>query len=357
MIQTWRSRRDLSLHGAVRTSPATANQASLGGAAAGSATPAPPIIAFQHVERLFSKDTGVFDLTFEVPAGIIFGLIGPSGCGKTTTLRLLTGLYKPDSGSLSVLGEPPTKFHPRTRQRIGYMPQQFVLYPHLTVSENLAFAASLYGLGFLQRRRRMKLMLDFVELKKERRRLASQLSGGMQRRLGLAAALVHDPQVLFADEPTAGVDPVLRGKFWEQFRLLRDQGRTLFITTQYVGEAAYCDVVAIMRAGRVIEMDTPEGLRRKALGGEVIKLLVNQVHVLQAQQVLLQQDFIHDVRRSREQPGLLLVYVDDAGTRLPTIVSLMSQANRIGVEQAEKYTPPFDDVFIALMEQAGAKHA
>jgi len=322
-----------------------------------SAPAAPPIISLHNVERLFSKDSGVFDLTFDVPPGIIFGLIGPSGCGKTTTLRLLTGLYEPDRGSLSVLGEQPIKFHTRTRQRIGYMPQQFVLYPHLTVSENLAFAASLYGLGFLQRRRRMKLMLDFVELTKERRRLGSQLSGGMQRRLGLAAALVHDPQVLFADEPTAGVDPVLRGKFWDQFRLLRDQGRTLFVTTQYVGEAAYCDLVAIMRAGRVIEIDSPEGLRRKALGGEVIKLLVNLAQVQQAQQLLLQQDFVSDVRRSREQPGLLLVYVDDAASRLPPIVSLMSQANNIGVEQAEKYVPPFDDVFIALMEQAGAKHA
>jgi len=334
-----------------------ANQTSPGGAEMAAAPQGPPIIALEHVERLFSKDSGVFDLTFEVPAGIIFGLIGPSGCGKTTTLRLLTGLYKPDRGDLRVLGERPTKFHTRTRERIGYMPQQFVLYPHLTVSENLSFAASLYGLGFLRRRRRMKLMLDFVELSKERRQLGSRLSGGMQRRLGLAAALVHDPQLLFADEPTAGVDPVLRGKFWEQFRLLRDQGGTLFITTQYVGEAAYCDVVAIMRAGRVIEIDTPEGLRRKALGGEVIKLQVNVAHVLQAQQVLLQQEFIHDVRRSREQPGLLLVYVDDASTRLPMIVSLMSQANRIGVEQAEKYVPPFDDVFIALMEQAGANHA
>lgn len=297
------------------------------------------------------------DISFEVPEGKLFTLLGPSGCGKTTTMRLLTGLYKPDRGSLSVLGEAPTKFHTRTRERIGYMPQQFVLYPHLTVSENLSFAASLYGLGFLRRRRRMKAMLDFVELTQERRRLGAQLSGGMQRRLGLAAALVHDPQVLFADEPTAGVDPVLRGKFWDQFRLLRDQGRTLFITTQYVSEAAYCDVVAIMRAGRVIVIDTPEGLRRKALGGEVIKLLVNLAQLQQAQQLLLQQDFVGDVRRSREQPGLLLVHVDDAAKRLPSIVSLMSQVNHIGVEQAEKYVPPFDDVFITLMEQAGTRNA
>ena len=331
-------------------------QASAAVPAAGATASGPPIIALQQVERVFSGDTGVFDLSFEIPPGIIFGLIGPSGCGKTTTLRLLTGLYKPGKGSLSVLGEAPTHFHTRTRQRIGYMPQLFVLYPHLTVAENLTFVASLYGLGFFARRRRMKTLLDFVELSKERGRLGSQLSGGMQRRLSLAAALIHDPQVLFADEPTAGVDPVLRGKFWEQFRALRDQGRTLFVTTQYVGEAAYCDVVAIMRAGRIIAIDTPEGLRRRALGGEVIKLLVNLAQVSQAQQVLLQAEYVDDVRRAREQPGLLMVTVDDAAKRLPTIVSLLGQTHQIGVEQAEKYVPPFDDVFVAIMEQAGAKH-
>jgi ABC-2 type transport system ATP-binding protein len=325
--------------------------------AAANAAPAPPIISLQNVERRFSEHAGVFDLTFDVPPGIIFGLIGPSGCGKTTTLKLLTGLYKPHGGNLSVLGEAPTAYRPGTRERIGYMPQQFVLYPHLTVTENLAFAASIYGLGFLARRRSMKALLDFVELTRERNRLGKDLSGGMQRRLALAAALVHNPQVLFADEPTAGVDPVLRGKFWEHFRSLRDQGRTLFITTQYVSETAYCDVVAVMRAGRLIALDTPEGLRRRALGGEVIQVLVNPAQELQAQRLLLQQDYVSDVRRVRERAGLLIVYVDNTATRLPDIVSLLGEANQIPVEQAAPYLPPFDDVFITLMQQAGGDNA
>src|SRR5205823_6182440 len=164
-----------------------------------------------QVDHVFTGDVGVFGLTFEVPAGAIFGLIGPSGCGKTTTVRLLTGLYKPDRGRISVLGRAPSKFSAGMRERIGYMPQQFVLYPNLTVWENLNFVASLYGMSYFSRRKRLLSVLDFAELGKARSRLGSQLSGGEQRRLELACSLVHNPLLLFADEPTAGVDPVLRG--------------------------------------------------------------------------------------------------------------------------------------------------
>jgi len=316
----------------------------------------PVMIDAQGVTRAFTDDAGVFDLTFEVPTDTIFGLIGPSGSGKTTTVRLMTGLYKPDRGSLRVLGREPAKFSTRTRERLGYMPQQFVLYPNLTVWENLNFVASLYGLGYFKRRRRLTYVLDLVELGDVRRRLGSQLSGGMQRRLELACALVHDPLLLFADEPTAGIDPVLRGKLWEHFRELRDEGRTLFVTTQYVGEAAYCDLVGVMREGRLLHVDTPDGLRRTALGGEVIKLVVPPAHALDAQQQLQRHRAISDVRRSRSQPGLLYVYTEDAGSTLPLIFELFKDHPDITIEQAQEYQPPFDDIFIRLMEQAEESH-
>src|SRR5574338_920773 len=156
------------------------------------------------------------------------------------------------------------------------MAQHLTLYPMLTVWENLNFAASLYGLGLFSRRKRLKELLKFVELYDARGRLASRLSGGMQRRLQLACALVHNPLLLFADEPTAGTDPLLRGKFWEHFRSLRDEGHSLFITTQYIGEIEHCDVVGIMRDGRMLYVDTPEGLRRRAFGGDVIRLAVDE---------------------------------------------------------------------------------
>ena len=314
------------------------------------------MIRAEQIEKRFSEDVGVFDLDFEVPTGTIFGMIGPSGCGKTTTVRLMTGLYKPDRGSLTVMNRVPSKFSPRDRERLGYMPQHFVLYPNLTVWENLNFVASLYGMGYFTRRKPLEQALEFVELNDARNRLGSQLSGGMQRRLELACTLVHNPPLIFADEPTAGVDPVLRGKFWDHFRHLRDAGRTLFVTTQYVGEAAYCDMVAVMRAGRIVHLDTPENLRKQALGGDMIKLVVDAPHALDAAQIFQRHPAIKDVRRSRSQPGLLYLYADDASATLPLIFQLMGDHPAITVQQAEKYVPPFDDVFVKLMEQAEEEH-
>jgi ABC-2 type transport system ATP-binding protein len=250
----------------------------------------------------------------------------------------------------------PSKFSPRARERLGYMPQHFVLYPNLTVWENMNFVASLYGLGYLKRQKPLRQALEFVELTDARNRLGSQLSGGMQRRLELACTLVHNPLLIFADEPTAGIDPVLRGKFWEHFRHLRDTGRTLFVTTQYVSEAIYCDMVAVMREGRIIHIDTPENLRKKALGGDMIKLVVDAPHALDAAQLFQKHPAITDVRRSRSQPGLLYLYANDASATLPLIFQLLGEHPDIAVQQADKYVPPFDDIFVKLMEQAGEEH-
>ncbi len=310
-----------------------------------------PIIVTDNANMLFAPDLGVFDLTLSIPRGTIFGLIGPSGCGKTTTVRMLTGVYKPTSGAVRVLDEAPQLFSTRTRERIGYMPQQFVLYPQLTTWENLNFVASLYGLPFLGRHKRLEPLLDFVELQDARNRLVSRLSHGMQRRLAVAAALVNDPILIFADEPTAGIDPVLRHKFWDNFRALREQGRTLFVTTQYIGEAAYCDYVGIMRNGRLIECDTPENLRRKALGGEVIRLVVDVPHVRDAMRRLDAHPAVNQVQRSQREPGQLFVYTDDAAATLPALVTYLNGDSGIQVQLIDRYEPPFDDVFVKLLEE------
>lgn len=312
----------------------------------------PPIIEMQNAEHRFTKDVGVFDLTLQIPQGAIFGLIGPSGSGKTTTVRLLNGIYKPTSGTVRVMNESPHQFTPKARANIGYMPQSFVLYPMLTVAENLKFVASLYGMGFVARLKRLKEILRFVELYDERNRLASKLSGGMQRRLQLACALAHEPQLIFADEPTTGIDPILRGKFWEHFRLLRDEGRTLFITTQYVGEAEQCDIIGIMRAGQLIYMDTPEKLRHQVFGGDIVRLLVEPSQALEAVQLLNNQQTVSDTRRSSGQPGLLFVSTNEAASEIPNMVALLSDHN-IEVKQANQHIPPFDDVFIEFINRSG----
>ncbi|HRV93037.1 MAG TPA: ABC transporter ATP-binding protein, partial [Anaerolineae bacterium] len=200
------------------------------------------VIYTQNLTKQFGDEVAVKEVTFSIPSGTIFGFIGPSGSGKTTTVRLLTGLYRPTEGKIAVLDEAPTEFSRATQRKIGYMPQLFVLYDDLSVWENLNFVASLYGVGF-GRSKRLKEVLDFVELANHKNKVVRKLSGGMKRRLSLAATLIHRPTLVFMDEPTAGIDPVLRRKFWDHFQSIREQGQTLFITTQYVGEAAYCDYV------------------------------------------------------------------------------------------------------------------
>ncbi|MBC8161088.1 MAG: ABC transporter ATP-binding protein [Roseiflexaceae bacterium] len=316
------------------------------------------IIEMRDVDLKFGGDAGVFDLNIDVPQGSIFAMIGPSGSGKTTTARLMVGLYKPDRGTIRVMGCEPARFKPHHRERIGYMPQQFVLYPNLTVEENLQFVASLYGVSFRRRKKRIAELLDFVELSDARRRLGSQLSGGMKRRLELAGSLLHEPTLLFADEPTAGIDPVLRGKFWDAFRDLRSQGRTLFVTTQYVGEAAYCDLVGVMRDGRLLFIDTPDGLRRRALGGEVVQLSVDPSSVRAAARILYEHPIVNDVHISRGEPGLLQAYVEEASSALPVLIPLFDSHPDVTLRQAEEFRPPFDDIFIMLMEKIdGAEKA
>lgn len=313
------------------------------------------VIEMRNVTKRWGTTVGVRDVTMNVPEGAIFGLVGPSGCGKTTTVRMLTGVYTPTEGDLTVLGASPRQFDKRARELIGYMPQLFVLYPTLTVWENLNFVASLYGLNWFSRRKHLNELLDFVELTPARNTLAQNISGGMKRRLELACSLVHKPRLLFADEPTAGVDPVLRGKFWERFRSLKAEGRSLLVTTQYVSEVEYCDLVGVMRGGKMLMVDTPDGLRRRAFGGrEVIALHVDREDRANALRLLGSLDSVEyiDQHPVNQPPGTMHIYVDSAGGRIPEIIQLLATDPTIDVRNTQEYKLPFDDVFIVLMEQA-----
>lgn len=314
--------------------------------------PTPPIISAHDVTKRFDDVPAVDGLTLDVPAGVIFGFIGPSGCGKTTTVRLLLGIETPDAGDISVLGSDPQDFGRQERNRIGYMPQQFVLYPELNVWENLNFVASLYGVG-LRRNARLHELLDLVELTGHENKKVRDLSGGMQRRLALAASIIHRPQLIFLDEPTAGIDPILRRKFWDYFESLRDQGHSLFVTTQYVGEAAYCDTVGVMAEGRLLFSDTPDGLRRRALGGEIIHLHTTRYLDPEEFTQLQGQPFVLR-RQARRLPdrGVELI-VEDASATLPLLMNFCQEQD-IGVESASQHTPLFDDVFVELINQSAS---
>jgi len=307
---------------------------------------ADPAVVASHLSRRFGETDVVQDLSFEVERGQIFGIIGPSGSGKTTTMRLLLGVLRPTTGDLRVLGRQPHKFRRRERERLGYMPQLFVLFPELSVSENLNFAASVYGVGWFSRGKRIRQALEFVELWDARNRPASKLSGGMQRRLELAATLIHNPEVIFLDEPTAGIDPVLRAKFWQHFRELRDQGRTLIVTTQYVTESEYCDRILAMKEGHMVALGTPDEVRRRAMGGEVVHVASPD---LNRRTVGLMRE-VPGVRHIRVlQPDRLELVVEDAGSLVPVLLDTLRQAH-VDVEEVSEQHPSFDDVFVRLME-------
>ncbi len=307
------------------------------------------IIQTEGLTKKYGEEIAVQDVTLIIPRGTIFGFIGPSGSGKTTTIRLLTGISAPTEGQVRVLGHSPIDFTQGTRAKIGYMPQLFVLYPEMTVWENLNFAASIYGMGF-RRSRRLNELLEFVELSEHRHKVASKISGGMQRRLTLAATLVHSPELLFLDEPTAGVDPVLRRKFWDHFRDLQNEGSTLFVTTQYVSEAAYCDLVGVMAEGRLLMVESPEGLRCRAFGGEVVDLRTTERLDYRTVQFLSRLPFVQDYKVSRMNETGLRLIVDEASTAMPALLNWCREEN-IGVESIEEYLPPFDDVFVELVKQ------
>jgi ABC-2 type transport system ATP-binding protein len=232
-----------------------------------------PAVLLSHVVFERGPLRLIDDASFTVPRGVICGLLAPSGGGKTTLIRLITGAYVPTAGRLQVLGSAPSAFSFAERRRIGYMPQQFVLYPELSVERNLDFVGSVYGLSGDQRRRRSDAVLALVDLQTVRGRRASRLSGGMQRRLQLAATLLHQPDLILSDEPTAGIDPLLRARIWADFRRLRDEGRTLIVATQYVTEADYCDQLVLVNAGRVIATGSPASLRRRVYGAATVNEL------------------------------------------------------------------------------------
>jgi ABC-2 type transport system ATP-binding protein len=303
------------------------------------------------ISKRYGETDVVKDVSFEVERGQIFGIVGPSGSGKTTTIRMLLGVLRPTTGDLQVLGRRPGTFRRRDRERIGYMPQLFVLFPELSVMENLHFAASIYGVGWFRRGKRMRAVLDFVELWDARSRPAGLLSGGMKRRLELAATLIHDPELIVLDEPTAGSDPVLRAKFWDHFRQLRDEGRTIIATTQYVTESEYCDRVAVLKDGGLLAIGTPDEIRREALGGEAVIVSGSDLD-RRAVAALRAVDGVKRVRRLDDDR--LEVTVEDAGRTVPELTEALRAAD-VDLAEVEAQYPTFDDVFVRLMEKEDAR--
>ncbi len=224
-------------------------------------TRTPPVLV-RKLRKEFDGLVAVDDLNMMIEKGVLYGLIGPNGSGKTTAIKMLMGLLRPTRGEAHVLGE---RVPGRGMvHRLGYMPQEMAIYPDLTVHENMELFAGLYSVSREDFEEREGRLLEVIDLKARRDSLVSQLSGGMKHRTSLACALVHDPELLFLDEPTVGVDPELRVGFWQYFQGLKSRGKTVVLTTHYMDEAVRCDLVGMMRAGRLIAEGTPRGLMAQA---------------------------------------------------------------------------------------------
>lgn len=225
----------------------------------------------QQLSRRFGQTLAVDRLDLAVVHGEIFGLVGPDGAGKTTTLRMLAAILDPSAGSASVAGCDTVRQAEAIKRRIGYMAQQFNLYGDLSVQENLDFYADIFGVRGRLRRERQQRLLHFARLAEFSGRRAGALSGGMKKKLALACALIHQPEILYLDEPTTGVDPVSRREFWDILADLHVEGITIVVSTPYMDEAERCSRVGLMYAGRLVMCDTPERIKQQ-VGGELVEL-------------------------------------------------------------------------------------
>nr|PZN67514.1 MAG: ABC transporter ATP-binding protein [Bacillota bacterium] len=224
-------------------------------------------IETQGLTRRFGHFTAVDAVSLTVPSGTVMGLLGPNGAGKTTLIRMLLGVLAPTAGTGRVLGYDLRTGADQIRRQVGYMSQRFSLYPDLTVAENLAFFGRVYGLGGEALARRQEELLIWAGLADQRKTLAGDLGGGLRQRLAFACAILHRPPLLLLDEPTSGVDPMSRRKFWDLIYSLADGGTTVLVTTHYMDEAAHCDRLAMMNAGRLVAVGTPRELRERYAGG------------------------------------------------------------------------------------------
>ena len=296
------------------------------------------VIEAQGLTKCFGDFTAVDHISFTVQSGEVVGYLGPNGSGKTTTIRILLGLLRPTEGRAQILGYDVVRQTEKVRQNIGYMSQKFSLYHDLTVRENLAFYANVYGVSEHERQQEV---LEQVDLVGKQDVMVSQLSTGWRQRLALATAIVHRPRLLFLDEPTAGVDPQSRRSFWNLIYRLVDEGITVFVTTHYMDEAEYCGRVGIMLAGKLLGMDTPSNLHEHSLPGPVWEII--------AEPILLALNAVEKC------PGILRVRlagdhlsaISVPGIKPENITSALQKAG-ISTVRVARMEPTLEDVFLSL---------
>jgi ABC-2 type transport system ATP-binding protein len=295
--------------------------------------------------KCFGDFTAVDDVTFQIGRGDIFGFLGPNGAGKTTTIRMLLGLLHPTSGIATVLGFDVARQPEEIRKRIGYMSQRFSLYQDLTVSENLDFYGRTYGVRGSRLRRRKRFVTEMAGLQGRERELTRNLSGGWKQRLALGAAILHEPEMLFLDEPTAGVDPISRRAFWDLLYDLAEEGTTIFVTTHYMDEAEHCQDLAFIYRGRIIARGSPEEIKQEEMKGQVLEIDCSAPD--RAIQALRNLDRFDEVAL---YGALVHVVTQDIEAERPTIRQSLAEAG-ISIRTMDAIAPSLEDVFISSVRR------
>ena len=303
----------------------------------------PFAIRAKGLTRKFADLIAVNDLDLEVEKGKIYGFLGPNGCGKTTTIRLLTGLLKPTSGTAEVLGFQLPQDAEKLRLHIGYMTQKFSLYEDLTIKENLQFVSRIFGLNKLKQQHRIAELLNIYGLENKKNQMAGSLSGGQKQRLGLAAAVLHKPELLFLDEPTSAVDPQNRREFWEQLFDLSDQNTTILVSTHYMDEAERCHRLAILEKGVKRADGAPSELMSN-MGANVVEISSDNLRALKKKLLGLSE-----VISAAQLGARLRVLVDKQQSDPIAFLQLQTFIDSSAV--LEKVRPSLEDVFVTCTGQ------
>ncbi len=306
-------------------------------------------VRVEALEKRFGSFVAVDHISFAVKRGEIFGFLGPNGAGKSTTIRILCGLLTPSGGKGMVGGYDVATQSELIRMNIGYMSQKFSLYDDLTVEENIDFYSGIYRVPRELRRERKEYALGMAGLGERRAHMTRTLAGGWKQRLALGCAILHQPPILFLDEPTSGVDPIARRSFWSLIYQLSDAGHTVFVSTHYMDEAEYCHRLALMNRGRIVALDAPGTLKREL-----------QSHALMS---LISSDPLESMKALEHRPGILDVAVFGAGLHItvqdpglaePVIRQSLAQKN-VTIQELEVILPSMEDVFVALIEEEERK--
>jgi len=294
-----------------------------------------------ELTKQFDRFTAVNRVSFTVRRGEIFGFLGPNGAGKTTMIRMLLGLLAPTSGQATVLGFDIVRQASEIRQHIGYMSQRFSLYNDLTVAENLDFFGGIYGVKGKRFRERERYVLKMAGLQGRERELTKNLSGGWRQRLALGCAILHEPEMLFLDEPTAGVDPISRRRFWELLYALSEEGCTIFVTTHYMDEAEHCHRLAFIQRGRLVAIGSPEAIKREKMRGQVL-----EIDCAAPQQAINALRSMNLFDETALYGALIHVVAEDIEVHRARIEAVLREAGA-EIRSMDVIAPSLEDVFIA----------